>query len=405
MTRNRTRPSIARLLLAAVLCTFASLGASQTVAADWSLELRGDGTVLWQGATPGGGSPWRAEAIWTSAFDPAESTVLADEPAGESLRIVLDPPPGIGTIVLKLAGGPETLTAWASTSGPQTAFDDLLVSARAARNDLEAEMIVANRYGVRRPEARAMLTIADIWLGHAEHLETDETRRTWGRWWLAYIAAECAAEQTLLVELRDKPGDWTVIDDPPLQELRVSKDGLRLETGIWTPEGTDWVPVRLFGLRGHFEPGDARLVRDLGFNFIEHHSEIVTTPARLPEDVKREVERLNMGWWGILPKGAITQGICQSWLEPSLVPAYGYWSPYAEKTGRDESLAANPWRLRAYSHKALRYRWGETVELPPGWPHDPFEETSVLPEGVELSIQNEAGAPSAKVLRLMQGVD
>ncbi len=388
------------VFLCTVACTRDASETANTIppdqwSRDWFLERRSDESILWQGTLPDGF--WHARAIWRRPFGSRETMVLAEEKFAEkSLRLSLSPPHGLGVIDLEIAAdGHETIRAWASTPGPARSFENLLAEARGARNSLEAEMAVANRYGVRRPEARAMLAIADIWLEKAGGLEGWSVRETEADWWMAYIAAECDAERTILVDLRDKPMSWTGIDDPPLQTLRVADEESTLEAGVWTPEGTRWLPVRLAGIEGGFMENDVPRVRALGFNYLASSGPIATQDT-LPDALNREALQLNIVRQETLPRAAMVETTDHSLPDPELVRVFAQW-PGASGT-------IDPWTLRAYSHKALRYRRGEKVRIPKN-PSDLLN-TLESPErpiaaGGQITIQNETRAPPREALWIM----
>lgn len=327
----------------------------------WQLEQNGDGALVWRGelpaAPPRSVVEWRASAVWTSAWDRETTHLLADSglvlsryypnhlvPLG-----TLGSPPGSGWVHLVL----ESPAGWrveavARVSSPRTEWDDVLAAADAGRRDLEAELAVARRYGVRAPEAEALLAIGEWTVAQAHGLQRPSTRRSEGRWWLEWFAAGAAKERRWLESIRHDQGAWTVLPDPPVV------DGLELRGGqivarVWSPTDPVWVPVRLAGVTGQFRPGDAGFLRRLGFNLYDGAAEV---------GFAEEARRMNIISSDSLPGGVQVVRWQAGMADPALasVVLLDGWEPYEE--GREQTLADKPWRLHAAAVWTIRWRAG-----------------------------------------------
>ncbi|MEQ8819797.1 MAG: hypothetical protein RLY93_06100 [Sumerlaeia bacterium] len=329
---------------------------------DWTLERRGDGTIVWRGklppAAPRSTVEWRARAVWTAAEDAATTRLLAD--TGTILSIyyprhdvplsVLSPPPGDGLIVLELSIYPrhQPIRAHAFVHAePNASFDDLLAAAEGALAALEAEALVASRYGVRRPEGGTLIELSRIYLRMAQDLDTRSAREDSGRRWLDWIARGASRETAILQSTRKDPAAWTPLDDPPLWDLRFDEAQGQWRAAVAMPRREVLFDVTLVAMAGDIAEHDLALIKALGFNAVE--AVVITDEFRL------EADRLNLAILQDLPA------------REGVVVVSG-WAPFDES--QPDGLAAEPWRLWRLATAAMQARrtgrWAP--QLPPEAP-------------------------------------
>lgn len=327
---------------------------------EWRLESLDSGEILWTGqlppAEPRSLVPWQAEAVWTSASDPATTRLLArtgriltEFRVNHTLPLsTLGPPPGPGTVALRFERLHDLeLTAWAFTADPME--DDR--SGEELLGELEEDWNVAANYGVRRPETRALIAIGSIYVPLAKQHRQSRDR------WLGWFAAMAQSESEVLAQARFQSAFWTGIPDPPTQRLRWQ--GGRLESAIHSPGGIRWRPVILVGLSGRIGPTDLDLIKAMGFNMI--------APEETTDALRHAAERLNIVLLEDLPAGVPIRQLAvgESFQAGHPVQILTGWEPYDPEI--EQPLADHPDRLWRAALDALRIRRGEQpVSLPPG---------------------------------------
>ncbi len=345
-----------------------------TEALRWRLTQLESGEIEWEGELPPARLrqmvPWSARAVWTSADDAATTVLLADtgrllteyRPRHRLPLSLLAPPPGPGTIDLEFSTPNDPpVKAQAVYWGMQLGFQEYLADARREARQLREEIVIAGRYGVRRPEAGSLLTIMDIYMSIAETLDSESSSRsTWAQWWFGWLNAQCREEKELLVQARNRPEDWRIVNDPPLQDLRVDPDR-GIQSHVWSPAGGEWQTVCLAGIRGQITSDDLILIKRLGFNVVD--------PEQTTTELATQATRLNLVLREELPAEAQVRVVTPG--EPFAPKNRGEvlilegWEGYDDT--RVQPLANFPKRLVMASGAAWRWRTSEHFMLSPGF--------------------------------------